>query len=127
MLRKLSSVIALALCCLFPVPDAAAMDVATMLGKVEAVRGSGPFAMFSSDMRLLSGEVKVAGQALKEERLAAVAAGRTPAYCPPESGGSITQDDVLESLQAVPPEERSRTELKDALRARLARKFPCPS
>ena len=101
-----------------------AMDVATYLGKVEALRAKGMAAMFSSDVQVLQSEVTTSSAALKRERLAALKAGRRPAYCPPDPA-SLSQQEIFAALTAVPPARRARTQVKDALKAAFVRKYPC--
>lgn len=114
--------IALAACV---TPAAAqATDVATFLEKWESLQRRGPLALFSKDLKGAVREIKDATARLRAERLAAVAAGRTPAYCPPSKGG-LDKNELLAAMQAVPPARRARTEVSDALRAGLARKYPC--
>jgi hypothetical protein len=107
------------------VPGAAcAMDVATWLAKAEALKAKGVLALASKDYKLLEGEIKTNAGVLKQERLAAVAAGRKPAYCPPDKA-NLNQKEVFDGLSAVPAAQRARTPVIDALRSTLAHKYPC--
>ena len=110
--------------CVAAAGPADAMDVATYLGKVEALRAKGMAAMFSSDATVLQSEITTSGAALRRERLALLKAGRRPPYCPPEHA-TLDQQEIFASLTAVPPARRARTQVKDALRAAFARKYPC--
>ncbi|MFN3944154.1 MAG: hypothetical protein ACK4K7_04405 [Allosphingosinicella sp.] len=110
-----------------PVTALHAMTVATFLQKAEALEKRGATALFSSDLRLLKREVEGATKSLKEERLAAERAGRRGAYCPPQQGGSMNSRELLDHFRAIPAPQRERTEVKDAMRSLLARKFPCPA
>ena len=107
-----------------PVTAASAMNVADFLLKADALEKKGMMALFSSDLKLLKGEVETAGKQLRSERLAAEKAGRKPAYCPPAKGGMSPQD-LVALLRTIPPAQRPRTELKDGLRTVFARKYPC--
>jgi hypothetical protein len=80
--------------------------------------------MFSSDYEAVTTELHQANHALKEERLAAQAAGRRPAYCPVTAAG-LDQAELLAALNAVPPARRPHVEVKDALRAAYTKKYPC--
>ena len=108
----------------FGVTTAGASDVATYLAKMDVVRSKGVTAMFSSDYHDLTAELRQAVAALKKERLAMVRSGRVPAYCP-SVGASLSALEVMTALRAIPPEARSRTSVKDALRAGFARRYPC--
>lgn len=110
---------------LMPIAGAQAMPVATFLQKAEALKAKGPMALFSGDMKLLKNEVTGAAGQLKAERVAAAKAGRKPAYCPPANSGNMSSDQIIAIMRAVPPAERPRTEVKDALRAHFARTWPC--
>jgi hypothetical protein len=104
---------------------AEAMPVSTFLQKADALQAKGMLALFASDYKLLKTEVTNASAQLRAERLAARAAGRRPAYCPPQDQGSLDSHELLAAFRTIPPAVAARTEVKDALRALLARKFPC--
>lgn len=104
---------------------AAAMPVSTFLTKAEALKKKGPLAMFSGDLKLLTNQVKGDAGKIREERLAAKAAGKPTAFCPPESGAKLTDKDILAAMQAVPAADRARTDTRIALRNFLSRRHPC--
>ncbi|MEA3061651.1 MAG: hypothetical protein QOJ94_1432 [Sphingomonadales bacterium] len=104
---------------------AEAMPVSLFLQKAEALQAKGMLALFASDYKSLKAEVTNASAQLRAERLAARAAGRRPAYCPPQDQGSLDSNELLAAFRTIPPAVAARTEVKDALRALLARKFPC--
>lgn len=112
---------------LVPVAGVAAMPVSTFVTKAEALRQKGAMALFSGDLKLLTNQVKADSAELRAANKAAEAGGRSKAYCTPASGGSLTQDEIISAMTAVPPVERPRTSTKDALRAYLAKKWPCPA
>ncbi len=103
------------------------MPVATFLTKAEKLKAKGPLAMFSGDLKLLMKQIKSDAATLRAERLAAEAAGRRGAFCPPAGGVKLTDKDVLVAMQDVPPARRAGTDTKDALRSYLARHYPCPA
>ena len=107
-----------------PLSAAQAMDVATFLAKADALKAKGMMALFSSDYKTLKAEIVANSQILRNERLAAERAHRRPAYCPPAKSG-LDSDEILASFRTVPAAQRARTPVKDALRALLARKYPC--
>jgi hypothetical protein len=100
------------------------MNVAVVLQKAEALEKKGMAAMFSSDLGLLKREIRSASGSLKSEREAARRAGRPQVYCPPAKA-SLNSNELLASFRTIPVAQRPRTEVKDALRALLARKYPC--
>ena len=104
---------------------ASAMPVDQFLGKAEGLRKKGPLALFSGDLKLLTNEIKANSQQLRAENQAAVKAGRPKAYCTPANGVSLSDKDILAAMQAVPVPQRASTSTRDALRAYLARRFPC--
>jgi len=110
-----------------PVTALQAMTVALFLEKADALQRRGALAMFSSDLRLLKGEVQTAAASLRAERLAAVRGGRRPAFCPPGPGGRFDSDEILRHFRAIAPAQRARMEVRDGLRSLLVRKYPCPA
>ena len=111
-------------------PQAAAraqsMPVSTFLAKADALQSKGPLALMSSDLGLLKREVRAAGKSLRDERLALVAAGRKPAYCPPAKS-SMNSDELLAAMRAISPAERPRTDVRSALKLLMIKKYPCPA
>jgi hypothetical protein len=106
---------------------AGAMDVATYLSKVEALRRQGSLTgIFSSEYAELRTEIAASGASLRQERLAAVAAGRRAAYCPP-AGAGLTTEEIYSAMSAVPPAQRQQTPVRFALLNAYARKYPCPA
>jgi hypothetical protein len=116
--------LAAGLLALLPVGAAQAMDVATFLAKADALQKKGMMALMSSDYKLLKNEIVAQSQVLRQERLAAQRAGRKPAYCPPEKTG-LKSDEILAAFRSIPAAQRPKIDVKDALRALLARKYPC--
>lgn len=108
----------------FASANAQSMPVSTFLAKADSLKSKGPLALMSSDLGLLKREVETAGKTLKDERLASVAAGRKPAYCPPAKS-SMNSDELLAAMRAIPPAERPRTDVKSALKGLLIKKYPC--
>jgi hypothetical protein len=107
-----------------PLAAAQAMDIATFITKADALEKKGVTALFSSDYRLLKGEVETASNQLRAERQAAAKAKRPMAYCPPPKSG-LTPAEILTHFRAMAPAQRARTQVKDGLRTLLGRKFPC--
>jgi hypothetical protein len=103
------------------------MPVSTFLGKAEALQKKGPMALLSKDIGRLKTEVEKGAKGLREERLAQEKAGRKPAYCPPENGGSINSTELLDHMRAIPAAQRDRVTVRDSLRGVLLRKYPCPA
>lgn len=108
-----------------PIGAAQAMDVATFLVKADALQKKGMMALMSSDYKALKKEIVAHSQALRAERLAAERTGRKPAYCPPAKQGGLNSSEILAAFRSIPAPQRARTDVKDALRALLARKYPC--
>ena len=121
---KKKKLLAAALLLVLPLGGAQAMDVATFLAKADALQKKGMMALMSSDYKMLKREIETHSKTLRAERLAAQAAKRKPAYCPPEKSG-LNSDEILKAFRSIPAAQRPRIQVKDALRALLARKFPC--
>ncbi len=116
--------IALAATALLAAPAAAAMDVATFLAKADALKAKGPFALFSSDLRLLKAEMTVASQQLKAEKAARDKAGLPPRTCPPKSA-KMGATEFLAELHKMPATDQRTTSIKDGLVWVGLRKYPC--
>jgi len=100
------------------------MSVATFLAKADSLRAKGPFALMSSDYKLLKAEGTAAGEAygarLRQER----AAGR-PSSCPPQ-GTRPTSNQVLAHLRTYPVAARPATTMRAAMADYFIRTYPCP-
>jgi hypothetical protein len=119
--KKLLAAILLAV---VPFGAAHAMDVATFLAKADALQKKGMLALMSSDYKLLKNEIVSQSQVLRGERLAAERAHRRAAYCPPAKS-DLNSNEILAAFRTIPAAQRPRIQVKDALRALLARKYPC--
>jgi hypothetical protein len=121
---KAASVLA-ALLIALPATAAQAMDVATFLAKIDALEKKGMLAFLSSDYRLVKNESETAIRQITAESRAAKAAHKPPFVCPPGDTAQTDSNEVLAYFRAMPPDRRARTQVKDALLALLARKYPC--
>jgi hypothetical protein len=119
-----TKLLAAALLAVVPLGAANAMDVASFLAKADALQKKGMLALMSSDYKLLKQEIVDQSQTLRSERLAAQKAGRKPAYCP-TGKSDLTSGEVLAAFRTIPAAQRPRIQVRDALRALLARKYPC--
>ncbi len=115
-----------ALAVVIPLSALQAMSVATFLDKADALQRRGAFALFSSDLGLLKGEINSAGTALRAERLGRRPRRAPPRLCAPERV-SINSNELLAHFRAIPPAQRAHVEVRDAMRGFLARKYPCPA
>ncbi len=111
-----------ALLAVAPLSSALAMPVSTFLEKADRLERKGPLALFSGDLKLLTNQVKTDVGTLRSERLAAKAAGKATAWCPPEKV-KMTDKDVMAAMRAVPPAERARTDTRTALRFMFVRRY----
>ena len=108
--------------------QAQSMPVPQFLAKADALKKKGPLALLSGDFGLLKKEVTESAKLLRAERMAAKAAGRTPAYCPPKgAGSSLGAEDVVAHFRSIPPAQAARMRVKDAMRSLLAKRHPCPA
>lgn len=108
-----------------PLAAASAMPVETFLAKADALERKGAMAVFSKDLKLLMNQVKKDAGELSAANKAAAAAGKPKAYCTPGGGVKLSNRDVLSAMRAVPSAQRASTSSKDALKAHLARRYPC--
>ncbi|HMC92575.1 MAG TPA: hypothetical protein VKI45_08960 [Allosphingosinicella sp.] len=98
---------------MIPVAAEAAMPLPVFLAKADALKKKGPLALFSGDIKVLKEEVQTATLSLRNERLAAKAAGKPQAFCPPAEGGKLGSDELLASLRQIPPAERARMDVRE--------------
>ena len=101
------------------------MPVSTFLEKADKLRAKGPFALFSSDLRVLKREVESAAIVYRAESKADAAAGKPKDTCPPDKI-KLGSDELLNSFRSIPADLRPRTSVKQAWAAFLKRKYPCP-
>lgn len=99
------------------------MNVATFLGKADALKAQGMTAVFSSDVGVLKAEGKGAAQHYKARLQAEKAQGR-PSSCPPP-GVKVNSDDLLAFLRTYPPAARPRVSMKQAFADYFIKKYPC--
>ncbi|AQR62239.1 hypothetical protein BZG35_11755 [Brevundimonas sp. LM2] len=83
-------------------------------------------AAFRPSAHRLKGEVERAFRAVRGDIDSARAAGRTPPACPPERI-SLSPEQLLGFLNAIPQERRQRMSVPDGIRAWLASRYPCPA
>jgi hypothetical protein len=103
----------------------AAMPLPVFLAKAEALQKKGAMALFSGDLKVLKEEIRTSLLSVRSERLAAKAAGKPQAFCPPEGGAKLGSDELLAGLRQIPPAERARMDVRAGLKRFLARKYPC--
>lgn len=102
------------------------INAQAFLTRAEALRAKGPFALFSSDLKVLQGIVEDNGDIIHEDLVAAKASGRTPEYCPPAAHEYILARELIVGLRAMPPAARANNDLQTAMRRILAQLHPCP-
>ena len=112
---------------LFPaVASAQSMNAQVFHKRATALQKKGALAIFSGgEIKALMREGKAAGKKAREQRLAAVAAGQKPRFCPPDQPVRINSAEFMSRLSAIPIAERSRIDMTEATIRILAAKFPC--
>jgi hypothetical protein len=122
-MRKLAIALIVVMCVSTPV---AAMDVATFLREAEALEAMGIRAMFSGQARVVMTEMNEITRTLRAERTSALGQGRRPAYCP-DADNRASPQELVASLRTIPAARRPQLQLRDAMRAFYARRYPCPA
>ncbi len=102
------------------------MTVATFLGKYEALKKRGLFALGSPDIAVLKAEGQAGGEAYMARLKADRAAGRPPHSCAPP-GGRLSQNEFLKGIQQYPVASRGQTTVKMAVADLMRKKYPCRS
>jgi hypothetical protein len=100
------------------------MTLATFLGKYEALRKKGLFALGSPDIAALKAEGEAAGMAYLTRLKADRAAGRPPHSCAP-TGGRLSQNEFLKGIQQYPVSSRGGITVKMAVADLMRKKYPC--
>ena len=102
------------------------MNAETFHHRAMKLQSKGAGAIFSmGEIKKLAAEGKAAGQRSRELRLAAIAAGRKPRYCPPEGPQQMKSSEFMTRLSAIPAAERARIDMTEAMTRILVTKFPC--
>lgn len=105
---------------------AAAMTVEEFLTTANRIPRN-PTALLRSDTRLLMNETKAAFKTVRDDQVAARAAGRPPATCIAEGTRiSVSPEMVLARFNAIPPQRRHIT-VTQAVREWMAAEHPCPA
>ena len=106
--------------------SAQSMNAQVFHKRATALKKKGALAIFSrGEIKALMSEGQAAGKKAREQRLAAVAAGQKPRFCPPSGPVSIGSDEFMKRLAAIPESERSRIDMTEATVRILTQKFPC--
>ena len=120
-----SKVIAAALLLVSAPVSAQSMNAETFYQRASALQKKGVLALLSGDLTSLLTEGKAAGAKAREQRLAALAAGHKPRFCPPSQPMSMDSDEFMNRMAQIPAAERSRIDMTEATTRILAAKFPC--
>jgi hypothetical protein len=95
------------------------------LQRAERLKAKGPLAFFDSDYGRLKAEATAVGQAIGDDRIAAERARRPILYCSPDARAQLGSMEFIRGLEAIPPAQRARMTLKDAMVRVLQIKYPC--
>jgi len=105
--------------------SAQSMNAENFFQKAAALQRKGMMAMFSSDVKLLMKEAKIAGETARAQRLATQKSGGKPRYCPPPGSQRLGSDEFIQRLGAIPRVDRLKINMLEAMIRILAVKFPC--
>lgn len=107
--------------------SAQSMNAEVFYKRSSALMAKGPMALFSrGEIKALMGEAEGAITASRTRRLAEVAAGRPPRSCPPKGPQPMNSSEFMKRLGAIPPAERARIDMTEAMMRITAARFPCP-
>ena len=116
----------LALCVATPALAAPAGTAQNFLDRANRLKAKGPFALFDRDYGRLKAEATAVGKSIGDDRIAAERAGRPILYCSPNARAQLGSYEFIDGLEAIPPGERARMTLKEAMLRILQKKYPCP-
>jgi hypothetical protein len=123
---RLKILLALALATTAIAATAQTMNAESFYQRAQALKKKGAMAIFSrGEIKALTKEGQASGLKAREQRLAAIKAGGKPRYCPPEGKNSMTSDEFMTRLGALPAADRARIDMTEATIRILAIKFPC--
>lgn len=105
--------------------SAQSMNAQVFYERATALQKKGMMALFSGDIKVLMNEGKAAGGRAREQRLAAIAAGRKPRYCPPADVQGMDSNEYVKRLGAIPAQDRAHIDMTEATNRILAAKYPC--
>ena len=78
------------------------------------------------EIRVLTKEVRAAGELIRARRIAAEKAGEKPRYCPPKGANKrMGSEEFMSRLSALPRPERQAIDMAEAMNRILATKHPC--
>jgi hypothetical protein len=103
-------------------PPGSAQD---FLDRANRLKSKGPLAFFDSDYSRLKAEATAAGKSIGDDRIAAERVHKPILYCSPEARAQLGSFEFIDGLAAIPPAERARMTLKEAMLRVLQRKYPC--
>ena len=102
------------------------MNAEVFYKRATALKKKGPMALFSrGEIKALMDEAKSAGAKARAHRMAAIEAGKPPAYCPPQASVSLNSNEFMAHISAIPAAERARMDMAQAMLRILAAKYPC--
>jgi hypothetical protein len=108
--------------------SAQAMNAEQFYKRATALQKKGVMALFSmGDVKALTAEGQAAATRASEGRKAALAAKRTPRFCPPPGPGKMDDKEFMARLSAIPAADRSKIDMAEAMNRILAAKYPCRS
>ena len=106
---------------------AQSMNAEVFYKRSNKLMAKGPMALFSrGEIKLLMGEAERSILAARNQRLAAVAAGKPPRYCPPPGRQPMNSNEFMKRLGAIPAADRARIDMTEAMTRISAAQFPCP-
>lgn len=106
--------------------SAQSMNAEVYYKRALALKAKGPLALLSQgEINALVTEAQNAGKASREQRLAAIRAGKPKRACPPEKA-SMDSDEFMKRLAAIPAAERARINMTEAMTRITIARFPCP-
>jgi hypothetical protein len=95
------------------------------LDRANRLKAKGPLAFFDSDYGRLKAEATAVGKSIGDDRIAAERSGTRILYCSPKPRAQLGSFEFIDGLEAIPPAERVRMSLKNAMIRVLQKKYPC--
>lgn len=123
---RLSLTIATLLLIIPATASAQSMNAELFYKRATALQAKGVMALFSGgEIKTLMAEGQAAGDKAAAARKAALAAGKTPRFCPPPGPGKMGNNEFMQRLSAIPAADRAHIDMAEAMNRILATKYPC--
>ncbi|HYC94275.1 MAG TPA: hypothetical protein VEB39_01095 [Sphingomicrobium sp.] len=106
---------------------AQSMNAEAFHQRATKLQKKGAMAIFSrGEINLLMTEVQNANKVVVARLRADKGAGRPTRFCPPSGPSKMDSKELMVRLSAIPPADRARIDMTEAMTRIFEAKYPCP-